>query len=335
MPSLIQRSNGIYYGIFTEKGRRKWRSTYTNDKVEASTIFSEMCLEYQVFRKQKLSQFRDCMLVLLKGDLAGTTLALFSGVMNKFITIVGDLEIRKLTPYHIEIYKSKRLQDVSPVKVSIDFRTLKSMLNRAVKLRMIDRNPCLDCKNVRVPPKEPAYLTMEEISKLLRIVEDVRMKAIITLALATGMRAGEIIHLKWENIDFVTRFIHLTNTSDFTLKGRRSRSVPMNQSAIDVLRSLPVESEYVFGREKKLRRPVAGISRKFKWYSRKAGLSEQIHFHSLRHTAASMLVQQGVPLSYIKDLFGHSSISVTQIYLHSSPEHLQSAMAKIDKIFLN
>ena len=94
------------------------------------------------------------------------------------------------------------------------------------------------------------------------------------------------------------------------------------------------ESEYIFSREKMLKRPVSSISSRFKKCARKAKLPKEIHFHSLRHTAASWLIQQGVPVTYVQRILGHANVSTTLIYAHQAEEHLKHAIQKIDSIIL-
>ena len=70
-------------------------------------------------------------------------------------------------------------------------------------------------------------------------------------------------------------------------------------------------------------------------FVRKAGLPEAVHFHTIRHTFGTWLVEIGVPLPYVKEIMGHSSITTTLIYAHHSPEHLQAAIGQLDEIILN
>ncbi len=335
MPSLIQRHRGIWYGIFSYEGKRIWRSTETSCKEDAEQIVESLSKEYVSWRNLTILQYRDQLLNLLEGDLARGTLQLYGQALSKFAKIVGDRSLRSLSPYHVEFFKSERFKQVSPTKVSIDFRTLRAAFNRAVKFKMINCNPFARCENIRVPEKTPRFLSRDEFNCLVRIIDDLQLRSIVILAVATGMRLGEIVNMRWENIDLDRGYIHLENRDDFVLKGRRNRSIPLNQTARRVLAVQPRRSEYVFSNRRSARISGPWVSRRFKRYARKAELPEEIHFHSLRHTGASWLVQSNVPISYVKEILGHSSISTTLIYSHSTADHLQESMKKIDGILLN
>jgi integrase/recombinase XerD len=200
---------------------------------------------------------------------------------------------------------------------------------------MIDSNPFLKCRNVIVPEKEPAFLTREQFDKLLRNVPDRRFRSIIILAAFTGMRAGELINLRWKDIDFEKGFIRLCNRPDFILKGKRGRSIPLNVTVSKELALIPREGDFVFQREKQMKLPVASISRKFKIIARKAGLSQEIHFHSLRHSFATWLIQQKVPAPYVQRFLGHANLATTMIYTHQDEIYMSDSIKMIDRYMYN
>jgi integrase len=163
------------------------------------------------------------------------------------------------------------------------------------------------------------------------VVDDEVIRSIVILAACTAMRLSEIANLRWKDVDLDRGFIHLEEP----IKNGKKRSVPLNREVQKVLHSQARVSEYVFvsGAGK----PFRGkrISERFKAYARIAGLPEEIHFHSLRHTGATWLVESGVPLPYIKDICGHSSINVTMIYAHTTSEHLKESVFRLDKFLMN
>lgn len=305
------------------------------DENQAKEILVKMSQQYSPRRNMTVLGFCNTLVELLEGTLRPTTIQLYKQVLSKFAAIVGDHYLKAVQPYHLDLFKARRLKQVSPAKVSIDFRTLRSALNYAVKFRLIDKNPALDCKDVNIPEKEPRFLVKEEFERLLNAIKDSRLRSIVLLAVSTGMRASEIINLRWEDYDPIGGFLHLKNTDDFTLKNKRRRSIPLNKTAKSVLDAIRRESEYIFSNEKKLKRPVSSISSRFKKCVRKAHLPEEIHFHSLRHTAATWLIQQGVPVTYVQRILGHANVSTTLIYTHHAEEHLKHAVQKIDSLILN
>ena len=169
----------------------------------------------------------------------------------------------------------------------------------------------------------------------MAVVKDTRLRSIIILAVNTMMRAGEIVNLQWENVDYKQGFIHLVNREDFILKGKRCRSIPLNQNAIRALEALRSDEIFVCQHERGLKKGVSSVSRRFKKMVRKAGLPDEIHFHTLRHTGATWLIQMGVPPPYIQKIMGHSTIATTMVYTQRVDEYLKAAVNQFDSIFMN
>ena len=332
MATLIRRSNGVYYGVFPYRGKRVWRSTYSSTLEEATNIYHEMQKEFVCWDRLTLNQLHEQLQRLLKGSLSLSTLRLYEQAFRSFIRVIGDRRLRRVMPYHVETYKAKRLDEVSPTKVNIDLRTLHAAFNRAVQYKMIDSNPFASCKNVPLPEREPRFLSPQECKCLLRVISDNQMRSIVVIAICTAMRLGELVNLQWNDVDLDRGFINLKNRNEFVLKGRKKRSIPLNRMAAEVLLGLPKAPTFVFSTKEGKKLPWRNVSRKFKCYVRKAGLSDEIHFHSLRHTGASWMVQSNVPISFVKEILGHSSVTTTMIYSHSTAAHLRESINAIDRV---
>jgi integrase len=335
MPTLIRRKNGIWYGIFTHRGKRIWRSTLTYSHEEAEVKFVEMCKEFLAKENLNVLQFREYLLPVLTGTLAPSTIRLYDQALRKFCELVGNRKLKDITPYHVEQFKVRRIEKVSAAKTNIDFGVLKAAFNRAVVFQMMGNNPFRSCKRVRVPEQEPRFLSHAEFEALMDVVDDAQMKRIIVLALCTAMRLGEIMSLRWQDVEFGSGVISLKNRNDFTLKTKRRRLIPLNGTAMRLLSSLPRHSEYVFPGKTGLPDSTGWVSKRFKKFARIAGLPKEIHFHSLRHTGATWLVQNGVPLPYVKEILGHQNIATTQIYSHASTDHLRQSVQTLDAAFID
>lgn len=147
------------------------------------------------------------------------------------------------------------------------------------------------------------------------------MRQIIIIALNTGMRRGELLNLKWQNINYRDRYIEITEQK----KGQFS-GIPMNDAVLETLRSIPrmVGSDYVFpGRVQG--KPYHDLFRHFE-RAVKAAKLEDVNFHTLRHTAASHMVMAGVPIPAVQEIMRHKTISMTLRYAHLSPESKRSAV---------
>ena len=144
------------------------------------------------------------------------------------------------------------------------------------------------------------------------------------------MRLGEILNLQWTDIDLERKLIRVGDREGFTTKSKRARVIPMNDQLIEIMwsRKSSAASELVFHRKgQKLREEF--VSKKFKHFARRAGLEERVRFHSMRHTFASWLVQDGVSLYEVQKLLGHSNIAVTQVYSHLQPGQLHATVNRL------
>jgi len=149
------------------------------------------------------------------------------------------------------------------------------------------------------------------------------LKSVVLVALNTGLRRGEILNLKWQDVNFTERFIAVRET-----KSKKNRYVPMNQETFDLLRALfrHTSGDYVFPGVK----PGQHLSESYvtHWFGetvKEAGI-EDFHFHDLRHTFASWLVMSGIDLTTVQQLLGHQTYQMTLKYAHLSPEHRKSAV---------
>jgi integrase len=250
--------------------------------------------------------------------------------------LAPGLTLREITAQHLDRYKMRRLGEVSPVSVNMELRSLRAAMNVAVSWKFIETNPFLKLKQARVPESQPSYLTKQDFQRLIDQVKEPWLKEIIVFAVLTGMRRGEILNLRWEDVDLPRKVIRIHSRADFKTKQGRQRVVPMSEGVYHLLsaRYARTMSEYVFTLN--ARKVMEDwVSRKFKTCVRKAGLENtKLHFHSLRHTFASWLVQDGVSLYEVQKLLGHSSIAVTQVYSHLQPEQLHDTVNRL-KIGLN
>ena len=146
------------------------------------------------------------------------------------------------------------------------------------------------------------------------------------------MRLGELINMTWDNVDFENSLIKIINDNNFNTKNKKDRIVPLNQKLISILRErIPkiqsiLNANLVFKSSKCVKFNSDYVSKGFKDSVRAAGLDDKIHFHTLRHSFASSLVQKGVSLYVVKELLGHEDISTTQIYSHLNKESLFKAV---------
>jgi integrase len=277
-----------------------------------------------------LSVFHDEFIAYATANYSVGTAKLFSHSLKAFMCVVGDKPIKFVTAKDVDRFKTERSRAVSPVSTNIEFRTLKSIFNVAVRWKMLVQNVFTQCRPLRVPFADPAYLTKSDFSALLQAVKEIALRDLFMFAVGTMMRRGEILNLEWTDVDFKRGMIRVRSKVGFTVKGLRPRSIPMSQAVRGLLLARKRESGYVFPSPKGEKLKGAYISHRFKDYVRKASLPDAIHFHSLRHTGATWLVQQGVPLYSVQQILGHTSPNTTQIYSHLSDSSLQGAIERME-----
>ena len=198
--------------------------------------------------------------------------------------------------------------------------------------------------------KEPEgrlrFLSLDEIERLLVACEDRRRKSpyllpIVTLALHTGMRKGEIRRLTWQHVDFARGVLLLEQT-----KSGRRREVPMNRAVYDALQPLYAAARAALPKPslgEKAADPSGlvfckrhsdgawgNIRTAFEGACREAKIPD-FRFHDLRHTCASWLVMKGRSLKEVQELLGHREFTMTLRYAHLSPDRLRDAVASLEE----
>lgn len=283
--------------------------------------------------RRRLNQFKDDFLAYSRTVHTLKTQMGFESAFKQFEKKLGDVPLHLISVRDIERFLSDKTSEASLWSARKYYTALASAFETAKRWKCISVNPFRDVKKPKTPEIQPAHLTKNEFLELLKIVVDQDCRELYVCAVSTGLRLGELISLQWMNVDFVRKVITVTNTETFTTKNKKNRVVPMNEQLWRMLamRKEGASSELVFhvnGQQLNAQK----VSKVFKAFVGGAELSERIHFHSLRHTFASWLVQDGASLYEVQKLLGHSSSQTTQIYSHLQPEQLH---ATVNRIVLN
>lgn len=238
--------------------------------------------------------------------------------------LLCHITVKDIQSYHLEI--SKKL---SPTTANRHLALLSKMFNLAVQWEILELSPCRNVKKFKEDNQVQRFLTSEEIGRLYQAMErepnQVAVKA-LKLLLLTGCRREEILRLKWTDVSF-------ESTTLFLPEGKTgSRYVQLNSAAIDLLRSIDrTSSPYVFpGRDD----PNKPLNNPRKCFTRvlEAAKIGHIRLHDLRHTHASLLVNQGVSLFIVQKSLGHKSPKTTQRYSHLADSTLRAASEKVSAL---
>lgn len=192
-------------------------------------------------------------------------------------------------------------------------RAIKTFFNFCVRSGYISKNPIQHMKKYPIPEQEPRFLTEEEARILLEKAKGNRIYRLVAAALYTGMRAGELDRLAWEDVDYDGNMIRVRLS-----KSGKFRLIPLHPALKNILgpkgQGKCLNTRYARALWENLRESLG-------WHD--------LRFHDLRHTFCSLLVKSGVDIVTVSKLAGHSSVSVTQIYAHLYPDHLKDSVQKL------
>ncbi|HEY9167054.1 MAG TPA: tyrosine-type recombinase/integrase [Candidatus Kryptonia bacterium] len=272
-----------------------------------------------------LSEFRNWAVEYGETNFSKKTAEWYRISLDSLIKLIGDKEVTSVTPLEIEKYKTLRKKDVAEATVNINLRAIKSCFRKAFELELLQKNPTEKIKGIREADQCPLYLTNKEASEFLGAAQREQwFGKIVLFAIQTGLRRGEITNLLKKDVDIANRVMQVHSTTGYRVKFGKRRVVTLNDVALQIVkeRMTANDSEPLFTDEDGKAIDPTVLTKKFRKYVRELGLNRKLHFHSLRHTFGSLLCQNNVPLRDIQELMGHSRITVTEKYAHTSPEHL-------------
>lgn len=166
-------------------------------------------------------------------------------------------------------------------------------------------------KRPRSKKKLPKVIEGNFIKEQLSKIENLKHKTILTLTYSVGLRVSEVVNLKIEDIDSTRMLIHIKNT-----KGRKDRIVPLSQTVLELLREYFKEfkpKEYIFNGQNSNQYSIQSCQKLYKKY-----IDGNTSIHTLRHSSATNLLENGTDLRLIQKILGHSSVKTTEIYTHVS-----------------
>jgi integrase len=267
-------------------------------------------------------------------------------VTNHVKPSIGRLKLKNVNALHLQgLYRERLDSGLAGSTVQKIHHVLHKGLAQAVRWSLIPRNPADSVKAPTPTPKEMHPLSAQEAQRLLEAAQGDKLEALYVLAIHTGMRRGELLGLKWSDVDLDSATIRVRRTLMRTDNGRllalgepktkkSRRTVRLTQRAVESLRSHRARQA-----EEKLRvgslyqdqglvfasggggliNPSNLRQRSFIPLLKRAGLP-QITFHDLRHTYASLLFQKNVHPKIVSDTLGHASVAITiDTYSHMLP----------------
>jgi len=221
---------------------------------------------------------------------------------------------------------------MTPATVARNLSSAKTFYKFLIQERIVAVNPTDNLESPRLARHLPAVLTVEEVDKLLELPDPVkplgiRDRAMLELMYATGMRVSELLGLRVDDVNLLAGFSHCMG------KGKKERIVPINQTAVEwvgryLSRSRPLLLKNLGERNLFLNAHGRPLSRQGFWkllngYAREAQIEKELTPHTLRHSFATHLLENGADLRAVQEMLGHADISTTQIYTHLTKSRIR------------
>ena len=276
-----------------------------------------------------LSEYLNPWLDTIRGALAPNTVRRYEELTRINIKpVLGKTELSKLDPLRVQLfYRSKLDEGLSAATVVKVHSTLSKSLKQAVRWRLIPLNVCESVTPPRIARTKILPLDARQIKALLKAAEGTDLQALWVLLATTGLRIGEALALRWDDLDLEARILRVNRTVFRNVvsqpKTKRSRrTIKLSELAIGAIRQHPRTADLVFctGSGKPIN-PGNLRNRSWKRLLGCAGLSQSTRLHDIRHSTATLLLSRGVPIKVVSEMLGHADAGTTlSVYAHVLPD---------------
>lgn len=333
----------------TQKEANAWRHTIIEQRRQGLVFAGS---------KVSLSKFLDEWLVVAKTSVRPNTYQQYSQVVHQHINpVLGYIVLKDLRPDHVQsLYTNKLANGVSPNTTRMIHAVIHRALNHALKLGLVYRNVADSVTRPKVVRIEMKTLNDYQVRQLIQVAESEQMRLLLWVAVVTGLRQGELLGLKWSDLDWTSRRIQvqrqvqrrkgdgLVFCEPKSASGRRV--IVLGKSTIEKLRNYKnnqLKERILLGEKwqdydlifpSPIGTPLdpSNVLKAYKDCLRRAGLPN-LRFHDLRHSAATLMLQQGVNPKIVSERLGHSDISLTlNTYSHVLPPMQEEAAEKMDDL---
>jgi integrase len=361
--------------VYFDKSRNQWvaaitistgkrKKFYFEKKADALKKKNEALRELEqgtlaTGSQRKLGEFIESWLEEVhKDNLRVSTYVKYKKLVKYIVADLGQVWLQKLTPEQVQrFYAKKRQEGLSSKTIHEIHGVLHLALKHAVRWNYVSRNVCDLIDSPRVASRKGTPLTVEQAKKLVESLKGHRLELVVMTALITGMRRGEILALRWADIDMERRVLQVLRTVDYihpfgyvenepkTKTGKRLIDLPEFYIAILQQHKVKQDEQRLKAGEKWENRDLVFPDRTGGYMSPshldddfgklvKSAELPHVPFHDLRHSAATILISMGVHPKVIQELLGHSDISITLgIYGHLFPTMGRGVAEKWDGVF--
>ncbi len=362
--SIYRRKDGRWTASITLEDRKR-KTFYGKTRKEVQELLKNALHQQQVGAlatgpQQTVKQYLEQWLEQVhKPAIRLSSYIKYRGLLDRdILPALGHLRLQKLTPQHVQALYARKLEEGLTARTIHSIHSLlHKALDTAVHWDLVSRNVCDLVSQPRPCQHEIRPLNKDQAMQLLKAAREHRLEALLTLAVATGMRRGELLSLRWQDINLADACLHVRHTMNRILghgivesepktpQGKRKIMLP--QFAVEALKEQRTrqqearlqagsawrDQDLVFSNIYGGYLDPGNTLRIFHKLVEEAGLPH-LRFHDLRHSAATILLGMGVHPKVVQELLGHSKIGITMdIYSHILPSMQQEAMGKMQDAF--
>lgn len=313
----------VLYVDYTEESGRRVRRSLNLQESKANIAYVkrniipeiERKIKYGIeFREYKMSEFTDIVLKKAKENKKINTFVTYEKAVNKFYSIMGDVNIEKIFVKNIENYvNSLKREGLSSATINLYLVPIKMAFKEAMRLEIIDKNPVPLADKPIVKNKEKKVFNLIQMHQILEKAEG-ELKTFLYFAFFTGARPGEIVALRWSDISNNMIFINRTSIQNGKMenlpKCGKKRSFDLLKPLGDYLSTLDKKRDKIFSYK------YEAYARSFSRFLINKGF-ERNTLHSTRHTFTSLLMKSREDPTLIQYFLGHSSLNmINKVYAH-------------------
>ena len=281
---------------------------------------------------QILSEYLE-FLEIEKG-LSQNTLDAYRRDLGDFFDFCSNIEIEEIQRTQINSYvRNLHEKKYSPTSIMRKIASLRGFFKWACANEFIKANPALTLEQPKIPQRLPKVVSVDEINEILNKDLSKLQKVIIELLYGCGLRVSELVNLKITDYDLKNKFLECIG------KGSKQRLVPLGKKAVQAIKNYMSERDYTLLKynlsSKKLLINERGkeVTRQEVYtfiHNRGKELHKTISPHTLRHSFATHLLENGADLRVVQELLGHSDVATTQLYTHISKKRLKEVYFSIN-----
>jgi len=270
----------------------------------------------------------------LEKGLAVNTIDAYRRDLYGFVQILNDDNINKITRTEINGYvRNLREKKLAPTSIIRKIASLRNFFKWTVSMDIIKNNPASTLEQPKVPQRLPKVISLKEVEEILHSNLNPLEHVIIELLYSCGLRVSELVNLKLNDIDTISKYVRCFG------KGSKERIIPIGEQGIKILKEYLPQRELVLKQHnlttKRLLLNNEGryINRQDIYtliHNRGKLIHKNISPHTLRHSFATHLLENGADLRVVQELLGHSDVSTTQLYTHISKKRLKEVYFSIN-----